>query len=105
MKLTVKSKKKLRRRRMQENASPGFQLAVGKMLRHHLVERVHRGDVTYAHRLTRSRTAIVINYGGQEIAFLYSREGREIISFLSLDAPEIEGWRGGWRGGPGGTLA
>ncbi len=79
---------------MKQSAWSGFQLAVGKVVRHHLVERVLCGDVTYARRITRSRTAIVLNYAGQPMAFLYSSESKEIICFLPLDAAEIEGWRG-----------
>jgi hypothetical protein len=93
MKLTARPRKKLRRRRMRESAWQGFQLAVGKAVRHHLIERVQRGDVRFARRVTRSRTAIVLEYAGQEIAFLYSRETKDIICFLQLDAAELEGWR------------
>lgn len=85
---------------MKESAWLGFQLAVGKMVRRHLVERVQAGDVRYARRLTRMRTVIVLEYAGQEIAFLYSRVSKEIISFLPLDAPELEGWRGKGQGAP-----
>ena len=49
----------------------------------------------YARSLTRSRTVIVLEYAGQPIAFIYSSEQNEILHFLPLDAPEIEGWRGG----------
>jgi hypothetical protein len=79
---------------MKQSAWSGFQLAVGKVVRQHLVERVQRGDVTYARRLTRSRTAIVLNYAGQQMAFIYSSEGKEIVCFLPLDAVEIAGWGG-----------
>ena len=96
MKLNARPRKKLRRRRMKDSAKPG--LAVGKIMRRSLVERVQKGDVLYARRLTRSRTVIVLEYAGQEIAFLYSRESKEIICFLALDAAELEEWREGGRG-------
>ncbi len=65
----------------------------GKKVRHTLIQRVQKGDVQYARRLTRSRTVIVLEHAGQPIAFLYGRGSKEILSFLPLDAPEIEPWR------------
>ena len=95
MKLTAQPKKKLRRKRMKESAWSGFQLVVGQMVRQLLVQRVQKGDVQYARRITRSRSVIVLEYAGQQIAFLYSRQSKEILSFLPLDAPELEAWREG----------
>jgi hypothetical protein len=88
-----RSKKMLRRRRMKESAWSWFQLAASKAANKTLVERVQSGDVRYARRLTRSRTVVVLEYAGQEIAFIYSSASKEIISFLPLDAAELEGWR------------
>jgi hypothetical protein len=59
------------------------------------VERVQKGDVLYARRLTRSRSAIVLEYAGQEIAFIYSSASKEIVTFLPLDAAELQDWREG----------
>jgi hypothetical protein len=95
MNRNVRPKKKLRRRRMKESAWSWFQLAAGKAARHTLVQRVQNGDVHYARRLTLSRTAVVLDYAGQEIAFIYSSASKEIISFLPLDAAELAGWREG----------
>jgi hypothetical protein len=89
----ARPRKKLRRRRMKESAWSWFQLSAGKAARQTLVERVRNGDVRYARRLTRSRTAVVLEYAGQEIAFIYSSATKEIISFLPLDAAELAGWK------------
>ena len=80
---------------MKESAWTWFQLAAGKAARQTLVERVQRGDVRYARRLTRSRTAVVLEYAGQEIAFIYSSASKEIVSFLPLNAAELAGWQEG----------
>ena len=47
----------------------------------------------YARRLTTSRTVIVLDYEGGEMAFLYSSAAKDIISFLGPDAPETADWR------------
>jgi hypothetical protein len=80
---------------MKESAWAWFHLAAGKSARQTLVDRVQKGDVRYARRLTRSRTVIVLEYAGQEIAFIYSSASKEIVTFLPLDAAELEGWREG----------
>jgi hypothetical protein len=54
---------------------------------------VWKGDVKYARKLTNSRTVIVLDHDGREIAFLYCSAQKEIISFLSPDAPETAEWR------------
>lgn len=95
MNRNARPKKKLLRRRMKESAWSWFQLSAGKAARQTLVERVQNGDVRYARRLTRSRTVVVLEYAGQEIALIYSSASKEIISFLPLDAAELEGWREG----------
>ena len=59
----------------------------------YLIRRVHKGDVKYARKLTNSRTVIVLDYEGGEIAFLYSSASKEIISFLGPDAAETAGFR------------
>ena len=58
-----------------------FGLAVGKQVRQSLIRRVRKGDVKYARKLTNSRTVIVLDYDGGEMAFLYSSATKEIISF------------------------
>ena len=45
--------------------------------------------------LPSSRTVIVLDHDGREMAFLYSSAHKEIISFLSPDAPETAEWRRG----------
>jgi hypothetical protein len=37
----------------------------------------------------------VLDYDGRELSFLYSSTQKEIISFLSPDAPETAEWRRG----------
>ena len=70
-----------------------FGLEVRKMARQELIRRVRKGDVKYARKLTHSRTVIVLDYAGKEIAFLYSSATKEIVCFLPPDAPEIAAWR------------
>ena len=52
----------------------------------HLLQRVRQGDITYACRLTRTRTLIVLDEEGRELAFIYSRRDKQIISFLSASS-------------------
>ena len=63
------------------------------MARQTLIRRVQKGDVKYARKLTNSRTVIVLDYAAGEMAFLYSRVTKDIVSFLAPDAPEIADWR------------
>jgi hypothetical protein len=49
--------------------------------------------VKYARKLTTSRTVIVLDYAGGEMAFLYSSAVKDIIGFLGPDAPETADWR------------
>ena len=86
--------KKSKRRRLKESAWSWFQLAASKAARQTLVQKVQNGDVRYARRLTRSRTVVVLEYAGQEIAFIYSGAEEAIVTFLPLDAAELEGWKG-----------
>ena len=78
------------RRLVKDGARLRLGLDVGKQARQILIRRVHKGDVKYARKLTNSRTVIVLDYEGGEIAFLYSSASKEIISFLAPDAPEAE---------------
>jgi hypothetical protein len=82
-----------RRQQIKECAWLRFGLAVGKQIRQNLIRRVWKGDVKYARKLTNTRTVIVLDYDGGEMAFLYSNAHKEIISFLSPDAPETAEWR------------
>jgi hypothetical protein len=82
-----------RRQQVKECAWSRLGLAVGKQIRQSLVRRVWKGDVKYARKLTNSRTVIVLDHDGREIAFLYCSAQKEIISFLSPDAPETAEWR------------
>jgi hypothetical protein len=82
-----------RRQQVKEYAWSRFGLVVGKQIRQSLIRRVRKGDVKYARKLTNSRTVIVLDYEGGEMSFLYSNEHKEIISFLSPDAPETAEWR------------
>jgi hypothetical protein len=84
-----------RRQQVKECAWSRFGLAVGKQIRQSLIRRVWKGDVKYAHKLTNSRTVIVLDYDGREMSFLYSSVHKEIISFLPPDAPETAEWRRG----------
>ncbi len=82
-----------RRRQVKDCARSRFGLDVGKQARQILIRRVRKGDVKYARKLTNSRTVIVLDYDGGEMAFLYSSAIKEIISFLAPDAPETADWR------------
>jgi hypothetical protein len=82
-----------RRQQVKEYAWSRFGLVVGKQIRQSLIRRVWKGDVKYARKLTNSRTVIVLDYDGGEMSFLYSNAHKEIISFLSPDAPETAEWR------------
>jgi hypothetical protein len=82
-----------RRRLVKDYARTRFGLDVDKQMRQSLIRRVRKGDVKYARKLTNSRTVIVLDYEGREMAFLYSCASKEIISFLSADAPETADWR------------
>ena len=82
-----------RRQQVKECAWSRFGLAVGKQIRQSLIRRVWKGDVKYAHKLTNTRTVIVLDHDGGEMSFLYSNVRKEIISFLSPDAPETAEWR------------
>ena len=84
-----------RRQQVKEYAWSRFGLVVGKQIRQSLIRRVCKGDVKYARKLTNSRTVIVLDYDGGEMSFLYSNPHKEIISFLSPDAPETAEWRRG----------
>jgi hypothetical protein len=84
-----------RRQQVKEYAWSRFGLVVGKQIRQSLIRRVCKGDVKYARKLTNSRTVIVLDYDGGEMSFLYSNAHKEIISFLSPDAPETAEWRRG----------
>ena len=84
-----------RRQQVKEYAWSRLGLAVGKQIRQSLIRRVWKGDVKYAHKLTNSRTVIVLDHDGGEMAFLYSSAHKEIISFLPPDAPETAEWRRG----------
>jgi hypothetical protein len=57
----------------------------GKRERQDLLRRVHQGVIKYARRLTHSRTVIVLDYRGGELAFLYSNASQKIITFLPPD--------------------
>ena len=82
-----------RRRQVKDCARLRFGLEVGKEVRQILILRVRKGDVKYARKLTTSRTVIVLDYAGGEMAFLYSSAVKDIISFLAPDAPETADWR------------
>lgn len=77
----------------QANTLARLGLEVDKQVRHELLRRLHRGDVRYARHLTHSRTVVVLDYVGKEIAFLYSNSTKEILRFLAPDAPETGDWR------------
>jgi hypothetical protein len=64
----------------------------GKLERQDLLRRVRKGDVKYARKLTRSRTVIVLDYRGDEMAFLYSNQSKRIIRFLAPDVALAAGW-------------
>ena len=81
------------RQEVKERALARFGLEVGKLVRQTLIRRVSKGDVCYARKVTTSRTVIVLEYAGTEMAFIYSSATKEIISFLGPDAPETADWR------------
>jgi hypothetical protein len=83
----------VRRQYVKDCAFSRLGLNVGRQMRKTLIRRVWAGEVKYARRLTRSRTVIVLDYNGEEIAFLYSGTTKEIIRFLAPDAPETAEWR------------
>ncbi len=58
------------------------------MKRAALIQRVHKGDVKYARKLTHSRTLIVLDHHGVELAFVYSSASKKIISFLAPDTAQ-----------------
>ena len=80
-------------RRLAQRNDEQFGFAAGKEARRELKRRVRIGDVKYARSLTCSRTLIVLDYAGHELAFIYSNRAKEILRFLSLDGPECEDWR------------
>jgi hypothetical protein len=82
-----------RRQQVKDRALSRFGLEVGKLVRQALIHRVSRGDVKYARKVTNSRTVIVLEYSGDEMAFIYSNATKEIVSFLGPDAPETADWR------------
>ena len=49
----------------------------------HLLQRVRSGDIQYARKLTHTRTLIVLEHAGHELAFIYSSREKRILSFLS----------------------
>jgi hypothetical protein len=81
------------RQDVKARALARFGLELGKQVRRDLIRRVKKGDVKYARKITNSRTVIVLDYAGGEIAFVYSSATREILSFLGPDAVETKGWR------------
>ncbi len=81
------------RQQVKDQALSRFGMQIGKLVRQELVRRVQKGDVKYARRLTHSRTVIVLDYAGEERAFLYSRAAKEILCFLPPNAPETADWR------------
>jgi hypothetical protein len=81
------------RQQVNERAMSRFGLEVGKLVRQTLIRRVCKGDVKYARKVTNSRTVIVLEYAGMELAFIYSNASKEIISFLGPNAPETADWR------------
>jgi hypothetical protein len=81
------------RLRVKAEAFARYGLEIGKRVRQDLIHRVHNGDVKYARKLTHSRTVIVLDHHGAELAFIYSSARREIITFLAADARETAEWR------------
>jgi hypothetical protein len=82
-----------RRRQVKDCALSRCGLEVGKLVRQSLIRRVRRGDVKYARRLTHSRTVIVLDHDGDEMAFLYSSAAKDILCFLPPGAAETADWR------------
>jgi hypothetical protein len=101
-----KPDRKAGRQQVKDCAWSRLGLQVGKLARQTLIRRVQKGDVKYARKLTNSRTVIVLDCADGEMAFLYSSATKEIVCFLSPDAPEIAAWRrsqaelAAGRGGP-----
>ena len=60
-----------------------------------LLARVRSGQVRYARRVSRSRTVIVLDYAGEEVAFLYSNATRRILCFLPPGATPAQEWAAG----------
>jgi hypothetical protein len=83
----------VRRRHVKDCARQRFGLEVNRHLRQTLVRRVTKGDVKYARKVTNSRTVVVLDYDGREMAFLYSSAMKDIVTFLPPDAPETAEWR------------
>jgi hypothetical protein len=82
-----------RRQQVKDRALSRFGLEVGRLVRQTLIHRVSNGDVKYARKVTNSRTVIVLEHDGGEMAFIYSNATKEIVSFLGPDAPETADWR------------
>jgi hypothetical protein len=82
-----------RRHDVKDCARQRFGLDVNRHLRQTLIRRVTKGDVKYARRVTNSRTVVVLDYDGREMTFLYSSATKDIVAFLSPDAPETAEWR------------
>jgi hypothetical protein len=82
-----------RRRQVKDCTLARLGLQVGKQARQMLIRRVRNGNVKYARKLTNSRTVIVLDHEGEEMAFLYSSASKEILGFLLPDAPETADWR------------
>jgi hypothetical protein len=82
-----------RRYHVKELARQRFGLEVNRHLRQTLIRRVTNGDVKYARKVTNSRTVVVLDYDGREMTFLYSSATKDIVTFLSPDAPETAEWR------------
>lgn len=82
-----------RRLVVKERARARLGVHVDKAARQTILRRVRKGDIRYARKLTHSRTVMVVEHEGRELAFLYSSAHQEIIGFLSPDAPEIAEWR------------
>jgi hypothetical protein len=82
-----------RRQQVKDRALSRFGLEVGKLMRQALIHRVSNGDVKYARKVNNTRTVIVLEHDGGEMAFIYSNATKEIVSFLGPDAPETADWR------------
>ena len=83
-----------RRQQVKDRALSRFGLEVGKLVRQALIQPgAASGDVKYARKVTNTRTVIVLEYAGEEMAFIYSNATKEIVSFLGPDAPETADWR------------
>jgi|SRR5271156_3036372 len=82
-----------KRQDVKARALARFGLDLGKQVRQDLMCRMKKGDVKHARKLTNSRTVIVLDYAGGEMAFIYSSATKEILCFLGPDAAEMKGWR------------